>query len=420
MFVDAFVENEGWAGDSLGSPLEILQNRGTGWDPGLERPYIDSKGRPCVTVNTGRKAPRRDPRGGGFITNAYGQPQMFPVLENQLIAERSARGLPVPTINAGNLLTKEAWVMLDNVILEAARNRLRAWADLRAANTYGGFDGMANPILEFERATDVGEAVEDMDGMTEGRSFQPKFDLQGMPLPITHSDFFLSARFLAVSKNKGTPMDTMRAEMAGRRIGERIEKVTVGIETASTYGAAAGTRYTYANPSTVYGYMNHPDRMTGSGYSAPTGSNGGTILTNWLSIREQLYLNKFFGPYIVYTSTDWDQYLDNLFSTTMPIAGTLRSRLLEIEDIKDIRRLDFLSPSLNASYAFTTIWVQMQPETARAVNGMEITTVQWPSMGGMRLNFKVMCIQVPQIRSRFIGPNTTTAKTGVFIGTHTA
>jgi hypothetical protein len=117
----------------------------------------------------------------------------------------------------------------------------------------------------------------------------------------------------------------------------------------------------------------------------------------------------------VYTSTDWDQHLDNLFSTTEPSAGTLRKRLMEIEDVQDIRRLDFLD---GTTYPFRTIWVQMRPETARAVNGMEITTVQWPSMGGMRLNFKVMCIQVPQIRSRFIGPNTTTAKSGVFVGTH--
>jgi len=417
MFVDSFVQNEGWSGDSLGSALELVRDRGTIWDPGLMRPYLDSKGRACVTVNTGRKAPRRDERGGGFITNEHGMPKMFPILEKQLISERAARGLAVPTVNAGNLLTKEAWVMLDNAVLEAARNRLRAWADLRAANTYGGFDGMANPILEFERVTDVGEAVEDMDGMTEARSFAPKFDLQGMPLPITHSDFFLSARFLAVSKNKSQPMDTMRAEMAGRRIGERIEQVTIGSATGMLYGEAAGSRYTYANDSQVYGYMTHPDRLTSSGLTTPTGSNGTTILGDWLSIRETMYTNKFFGPYIVYTSTDWDQYLDNLFSTTEPSAGTLRKRLLEISDIQDIRRLDYLT---SASYPFTTIWVQMTPETARAVNGMEITTVQWPSMGGMRLNFKVMCIQVPQIRSRFTGPNTTTAKAGVCIGTHTS
>ena len=49
------------------------------------------------------------------------------------------------------------------------------------------------------------------------------------------------------------------------------------------------------------------------------------------------------------------------------------------------------------------IMVQMTPDVARAVNGMDITTVQWESVGGMRLNFKVMAIQVPQLRADYDG-----------------
>ena len=47
--------------------------------------------------------------------------------------------------------------------------------------------------------------------------------------------------------------------------------------------------------------------------------------------------------------------------------------------------------------------VQMTSDVARAVVGMDITTVQWESKGGMQLNFKVMCINVPQIRADFYG-----------------
>jgi len=44
MFVDAFVQNEGWDQQgSLGSALELMSERGTMWDPGLMRPYLDSK-----------------------------------------------------------------------------------------------------------------------------------------------------------------------------------------------------------------------------------------------------------------------------------------------------------------------------------------------------------------------------------------
>jgi len=64
-------------------------------------------------------------------------------------------------------------------------------------------------------------------------------------------------------------------------------------------------------------------------------------------------------------------------------------------------KVDPLTPA--NSHAFTLIMVQMTSDVARAVDGMGITTVQWPSKGGMQLNFKVMCIQVPQLRATKAG-----------------
>lgn len=380
-----------------------------GFDPGLMRPWIDDRGRACVTVNTGLLKQRKKENGEPVFNTATGVPVMDPVFQTQTIAERHAMGLPCPVTNA--TLRKDQWILLDSVVQTAARKRLRAWADLRAANTYGGFDGMANPILEYERVTDVGEAVVDMDGMTEARNLQPKFDLRGMPLPITHADFFLSSRFLAVSRNRGTPADTLRAEMAGRRVGEVIEQTTIGVTTGTTYGDA--TDYG-SDTSTVYGYISHPDRLTKTNMNQPTGSNGPTVLSDWLTCRELLYTQNFFGPFNVYVSTDYDQYLDNLFSTSEPSAGSLRKRLLEIDGINSIKRLDYLPSSTNP---FTVVFVNMQSETAQAVNGMEITTVQWESMGGMRLNFKVMAIQVPRIRSQYVNQSQTTTKAGILQAT---
>jgi hypothetical protein len=117
---------------------------------------------------------------------------------------------------------------------------------------------------------------------------------------------------------------------------------------------------------------------------------------------------------MVYHSNDWDQYLDNDYILTggNVATQTLRERLKAIDGIQDVRRLDFLFSSttdqssggpgleeVGTAYPFTMIFVQMTPEVARAVNGQDITTIQWPSVGGLRLNFKVMCIQVPQLRA---------------------
>jgi hypothetical protein len=394
------------------------------FDTNLRRPYKDDNGRPCCDVRTGRMTFNKELGAS------------LPEYERVLIKDLRDAGIDSPVFNAATL-RKEEWIMLDAVVLRAARYRLRAWADLAAANSYGGFNGMAKMILEHETMSDPGDAVVDMDALTEGRSDQPLWQLQGLPLPITHSDFWFSARRLAISRNTGTPLDTTMGEAAGRRIAERIEKTTIGVSTGVTYGGASTYVGGYGRNSTVYGYINFPNRLTRTINYKPTGN--GRSGTGWtpadtlkdvLAMRDLLYLNKFYGPFMIYHTNDWDQYMDNDYILTggNVATQTLRERLKSIDDITDVRRLDFFFstvPGPNAAGSgaplssggfvqpgsqvdvslspFRLLMVQMTPDVARAVNGMDITTVQWESVGGMRLNFKVLCIQVPQLRADFYG-----------------
>jgi len=127
---------------------------------------------------------------------------------------------------------------------------------------------------------------------------------------------------------------------------------------------------------------------------------------------------------MLYHSNDWDTFLDNDYILTggNVATQTLRERLKSIDGIIDVRRLDFLTSTIPVSTdaaqiltanPFTLIMVQMTSDVCRAINGMDITTVQWESVGGMRLNFKVMAIQVPQIRATFAG------NSGLLVGTTT-
>lgn len=368
MFSDYILNGEGHG--AVGQRLA-----GCHYDAGRLRPFLDSKGRTCMSVNTGE----RDEKGG-------------PVLKNRLLSEMVMNGEAQPVANA-TTLRKDEWLMLDKAVVKAARYRLRAWADLAAANSFSGFDGMSKMMLEHETMSDPGEAVVDFDALTPGRTDAPQYQLEGLPLPITHADFYFSARRLAVSRNTGTPLDTTMAEACGRRVAEMIEQTTIGTIQGPQYGIATS----YGQTPKVYGYTNHPQRTTYTSLNTPTGANGTTILTDFLACIDALYDAKMYGPYMVYHSTDYSQYLDNLFSTTEPSAGTLRSRLLQIPDIVDIRRLDYLTSG------YQLVFVQMTPDVARAVIGMDITTVQWPTVGGMQLNFKVMAIMVPQIRADYDG-----------------
>ncbi len=372
----------------------------------LRRPFLDKHDRPCVVVNTGRTTVEKGVR--------------VPVWEKRYIHDLQRQGIQLPMVVNATSLRKEEWLELDRVVLRAARYRLRAWADLAAANSFGGFNGMSKMLLEHETMSDPGFALVDMDGLTEGQTDAPSFQLEGLPLPITHSDFWFSSRVLGISRNTGTPLDTTMGEAAGRRVAETIEKTTIGNQTGITYGGASTQTGGYGRTSSVYGYTNFTNRITSTGY-IPTGN--GRAGTGWvaadtlkdvLAARNTLYAHKFYGPFMAYHSPDWDTYLDNDYILTggNVATQTLRERLKAIEGIQDVRRLDFLFSSLTdqssggpglenlaAAYPFTLLFVQMTPDVCRAVNGMDITTIQWESVGGLRLNFKVMAIQVPQLRA---------------------
>jgi len=370
MFVD-FIAN----GRAEGPVAEALL--GCRFDPGFLRPYINENGERCVTVNVGQRFDKEKNR-------------FEPVYEEKPIAELINNGITHPVFNA-TTLRKDEWIQLDTVVLKAARQRLRAWADLAAANTYSGFNGMSKMVLEHETMSDPGEAVVDMDGLSEGRNDVAQYQLEGLPLPIVHADFWFSKRRLAVSRNTGTPLDTTMGEAAGRRVAEMIERMTIGTINALSYGDSSR----YGRTAAVYGYRNFPARITKSDMVAPDGTNGQQVLDSWLALRDLLYNAKFYGPFMAYVSTDYDRYLDNEFKTNSD--KTLRQRLKEIDGIIDIRRLDFLTNSGEV------LFVQMTPDVARAVIGMDITTVQWEEKGGLRLNFKVMAIMVPQLRADFYG-----------------
>lgn len=363
-------------GQGHGPMAEQLQ--GVSYDPGLMRPYIDENGYRVVNVN--KRQPKYNPETG----------QVEQQYEKVQISDLIANGMWNPTFNA-TTLRKDEWIRFDQAVVQAARQRLRAWSDLAASSLLSGFDGMSKTILEHETMSDPGSAVVDMDLLADGQSDAPRYQLEGLPLPITHSGFHFGMRHLAASRNSGTPLDVSMGEAAARRVAESVEKTVIGTLTGLTYGAAAN----YGRTPTVYGYTNFPARLTKTDMTAPTGSNGPTVLGDFLALRDLLYQSNFYGPFMVYTSTDWDLYLDNLFSTSEPSAGTLRSRLLQVEGIRGIRRLDFLTNT------FTVLMVQMTGDVARAIEGMPVRTVQWESRGGAQVNFRVMTIMVPQLRADF-------------------
>lgn len=293
----------------------------------------------------------------------------------------------VPLTNAHATLRKDEWIELDKSVVKAALPRLRAVADLRGRGLqYVIPNGMGKTVLQTESQSDISDAAISMDGLRESQKDRPEYDLVNLPLPIIHKDFQYTARQVMASRNGGSPLDTTGAEQAARKVAEAAEKLLLGVSDSYTFGGG-----------TIYGYTNLSGRLTQvlSNPATHTGWTGAHLVQEVLEMRESSTGAHHFGPWVLYASPSWDQYLDDDYSAAKGDL-TLRERLQKISGIEAITTLDYLED-------YDMCLVQMTSDVARMVVGMDITTLQWETSGGMLLNFKVMAILVPHLRKDFNG-----------------
>lgn len=363
-----------------------------GYDDGMYRPYFNSKGIPCVTCNTGKLIEKDG--------------QLYPEKEVRRIADLMRTGKMNPTWNATSLRSQD-WIQIERRLLMATRQPLRAWADLSASSSISGFDALAKMTYEYEAMSDPGEALVSMDGRAAGRNNPPEFVTSSVPLPIIHVDCSMGLREELVSRNSGMSIKTGQIEAAGRRIAEKVEDMVIGLTTGPTWGTRTGY-FPHREASTIQGYLNFSQRQIKNDLTTPTGNNPDDTVDDVLEMRDLLYDAGFSGPFMLYHSTDWNQYMDADYgkigtgsSYGFAPTKTLRQRLREIEDIQDVRQLRRLTSA--GGNPFTLILVNMNAETADAINGATPRTVQWETKGGWELNVRVWAIQVPVLKYDYNG-----------------
>jgi hypothetical protein len=351
-------------GQGFGSVAATLMQNA--FDPRVMRPFLGAGDRGSyIMINTGK----RDEKGQ-------------PIYQ------------PVPTQNSNATLRVREWIDLDQAILKAARQRLRAVADIRAAGlTYTVGGGMGKTVLQTETSTDPGEAIISMDPTRESRNDRPEYGITNLPLPIIHSDFKINVRQLYESRNGNSPLDTSMGEAAGRRCAEVAEKLLLGTLPTYTYGGG-----------TVYGYTNYPDRITKT-LTNPTagGWTPATLVDELLDMKLQSQLALHYGPWKLYNSPNWDKYLDGDYSAAKG-DNTLRQRIAKIDGFQSLSTLDYLT-------GYQILMIQQTSDVARLVIAMDFTTMQWEEKGGLEQHFKVLGILVPQLRSDV------NSKTGIVHGT---
>ncbi len=372
-----------------------------GFDPGILRPVIQTDGRKYCKIKTGHTV--RNTKGKQDYVENRAEGEQVPESKYVPLQTLINNGVVPQTFNS-SALTHDTWQKIDRVVLKASRERLDAWNDLATANTFGGFDGMAITALIKDTMTDPGDAKVDMDTLSDDFNDAPIFTPDILPLPIIHAGATISQRRMAQSRNGGLPLDTTMLESSGRRVAETLEKMTIGVDDFS--GLVIGNDTTYTNNG-IYGFRTQPDRIEKTDITASASFVAETFVKEIIAMIELARAQNFFGPFVLYYSTSWDQYLARdyyVFADTGYAASPTMTVLQRVEQIRKIQRVASLDLFSNTD---ELLLVQMTSETVRAVNGMEFTPVMWTKDGGAQTMLRVMGIKVPDLKSQYIGQSTT-------------
>lgn len=327
-------------------------------NPGMMKPFIDvNTGRAYVSIYKGG-----DPK----------KPTSYTV---QMVANATLR--------------RDEWKALDAAVLKESEYRLNGIADLISNGlTYNLGNAMGTTVLEWHDVSSQLTAEVTMDGISRGKNDRPKYQHNYLPIPLIHADYEINARVLAASRSMGNPIDTTLAERASRTVNEKLENM---LFTNTTY--SFGEVDSRARNS-IYSYVNHPDRNQVSLAKSWTASDktAAQILADVVAMKQASIDAYHYGPWMLYIPTAYETKLDEDYSTSGTSTQTIRERILKIAGIKGIKVVDTL-PTGNI------LLVQMTSDVVRLVRGMGIQNIQWKTEGNFTNKFKVLTIQVPQIRS---------------------
>jgi len=326
---------------------------------GAMRPWIHEDGRPYITIYKG------------------GDPK---VPTNYVTSLQT---------NATATLRRDEWKQLDDVLVEVSRTRLGGIQDLLEKGlTYNLGNAMGTTVLEWHDVSDAMEADVTMDGITRSRNDRPVFQHNYLPIPIIHVDYEINARVLAASRSLGNPLDVTSAERAARRVLEKLEDMLF-TNTNYSFGAADSRGL-----NTIYSYVNHPDRnqvALAVNWDAAA-MTAALILADVQAMKTASMTAMHYGPWMLYIPSLYETVMDLDYQTGAVNGQTIRERLMKIDGIKGIKVVDRM-PANNV------LLVQMTSDVVRLVNGLPLQNVQWNEEGKFITKYKVLAIQVPQIRS---------------------
>lgn len=298
-------------------------------------------------------------------------------------------GFRLSSLRPNDTLRRDEWVFFRNVIVEEAALRLVGIADLLSLGlTLPVPNALGKTEIEFEDQTDMTEAETSLDGLSRTRMDRVIFSQSRIPNFITHKDFFLTRRVIEASRERGETLPTVSVRAATKKVNEKLEDILFN---------GGGP---VVNGNQAWGYTNHPDRVI-VGFSgvawnlAVTDAEKAAIVTDVLTMKQRLVDNGYGSSRKgIYVGADMEQVTGEDYKAS--ISGTVMARIMQIEGIAFVRVSDKLA-------AGTAVMVALDRDVIELAVGERPQPIQWDFEGGMGVNFKVMAIMVPLIKSTASG-----------------
>lgn len=317
--------------------------------------------------------------GRTFISGTVGQRLLAADFDINVLRP-CAESIGTNGLAVNGVLLDEEWKHFDRTVQQIARERLPVVTDLIQRGLVMQLpNAMGAMTLEWERVkSDLLDAEVTMSGLTEATKDIQEFETVSMPIPIFHKEFYYNLRHLSAARRNGRQPDVSHAEVATRKLAEKIENVMFS-------GLTVGGQ-------TIYGLATEPQRLTGSVTASWVTATGEQILGDLLDMKDDASAanNNMEGPYILYVPKSVGNRLDEDFKANSD--KTIRARLMEVEDIQAIQSTSRLSGT-------NILLVQTTSDVVQVIDGIQPTMVEWESHGGFQHNFKIFGIMLPRVRS---------------------
>jgi len=291
-------------------------------------------------------------------------------------------GFNVNALRTHALLPRDVWLALDRRVVEVSGTILNGIADIVAFGLDFNNGGIGTMISSYQQASAMRAAAVTMDPSIDAERDRRVYTPVYVPVPFFLVPFQINAREVAAGTQNGFALDMSHIDDAVRSVSEGMETVLFSGSSLVIQGTS------------IYGYLNHPNRNTTSGADWGTATN---ILPNVLTMLGIMKGDGalFTGPYRLYLHPDqFQQTLALNANTSMPILRT-------------IEQLPGFGPGSVKECGFVTagqgVLVNMTSNVVDLSVGQATTVVEWEEKGGLVSNYVVMACLVPRVKSTAAG-----------------